>query len=257
MTGRSASRRALVAGGVGNVVEWYDFAVYGAFATVVATTYFPGADPIAGLSASFAVFATAFLARPVGAVVFGRLGDRVGRRQVLVTVIVLMAAATAGIGLLPGHAAIGVLAPVLLVVLRAAQGLSVGGEAAGATAFVVEYAPEGRRGWYGSWLWSTLALGVAGGIGVAVLLARVFPRELLEDRGWRLAFLVALPLGLVGLYLRLRRWPRPWRPGRPRSSRWTPPTGPRRSWPGPDASASRLDRAGLLPAGPRRITPSG
>jgi MFS transporter, MHS family, proline/betaine transporter len=204
MTGRSTSNRALVAGGVGNVVEWYDFAVYGAFATVIATTYFPGADPIAGLSASFAVFATAFLARPVGAVVFGRLGDRVGRRQVLVIVIVLMAAATAGIGLLPGHAAIGVLAPVLLVAFRAAQGLSVGGEAAGATAFVVEYAPEGRRGWYGSWLWSTLALGVAGGIGAAVLLAQVFPREVLEDRGWRLAFLVALPLGLVGLYLRLR-----------------------------------------------------
>ena len=149
---RRTPRRALVAGGVGNVVEWYDFAVYGAFATV----------------------------------------------------IVLMAAATAGIGLLPGHAAIGVLAPVLLVVFRAAQGLSVGGEAAGATAFVVEYAPEGRRGWYGSWLWSTLAIGVAGGIGVAVLLTRVFPRELLEERGWRLAFLVALPLGLVGRYLRLR-----------------------------------------------------
>jgi MFS family permease len=164
--------RALVAGGIGNVVEWYDFAVYGAFATVIATTYFPGADPIAGLSASFAVFATAFLARPVGAMVFGRLGDRVGRRQVLVVVIVLMAAATAGIGLLPGHASIGVLAPVLLVVLRSAQGLSVGGEAAGATAFVVEHAPEGRRGWYGSWLWSTLALGVAGGIGAAVLLIR-------------------------------------------------------------------------------------
>jgi MFS transporter, MHS family, proline/betaine transporter len=202
--GGAPSRRALVAGAIGNVVEWYDFAVYGAFATIIATTYFPGADPVAGLSASFAVFATAFLARPVGAVVFGRLGDRVGRRLVLVTVIVLMAAATAGIGLLPGHAAIGVLAPVLLVVLRTAQGLSVGGEAGGATAFVVEYAPEGRRGWYGAWLWSTLALGVAGGIGAAVVLARVFPRGVLEDRAWRLAFLVALPLGLVGLYLRLR-----------------------------------------------------
>jgi MFS transporter, MHS family, proline/betaine transporter len=200
----SRSGRALVAGGIGNVVEWYDFAVYGAFATVIATTYFPGADPAAGLSASFAVFATAFLARPFGAILFGRLGDRVGRRRVLVTVITLMAAATAGIGLLPGHASIGVLAPALLVVLRSAQGLSVGGEAAGATAFVVEYAPEGRRGWYGAWLWSTLALGVAGGIGAAVLLARVLPRPLLEDWGWRLAFLVALPLGLVGLYLRLR-----------------------------------------------------
>jgi MFS transporter, MHS family, proline/betaine transporter len=132
--------------------QWYDFAVYGAFATVIAATYFPGDDPVAGLSASFAVFATAFLARPAGAVVFGRLGDRVGRRQVLVTVILLMAAATAGIGLLPGRAAIGVLAPVLLVVFRALQGLSAAA---------------------------------------------------LQDWGWRLAFLAAVPLGLVGLYLRL------------------------------------------------------
>lgn len=96
------------------------------------------------------------------------------------------------------------LAPVLLVALRSVQGLSVGGEAAGASAFVVEYAPDGRRGWYGSWLWSTLALGVAGGIGMAVVTARVFPRDLLENRAWRLAFLLALPLGLVGWYLRLR-----------------------------------------------------
>jgi MHS family proline/betaine transporter-like MFS transporter len=199
----STSRRALVAGSIGNVVEWYDFAVYGAFATVVAATYFPGGDPVAGLSASFAVFATAFLARPVGAVVFGRLGDRVGRRQVLVTVILLMAAATAGIGLLPGRATIGVLAPLLLIVFRALQGLSVGGEAAGATAFVVEYAREGRRGWYGAWLWSTLSLGVAGGIGAALVLTRALPPAVLQDWGWRLAFLAAVPLGLVGLYLRL------------------------------------------------------
>jgi MFS transporter, MHS family, proline/betaine transporter len=202
MEAASTARRALVAGSIGNVVEWYDFAVYGAFATVIAATYFPGGDPVAGLSASFAVFATAFLARPVGAVVFGRLGDRVGRRRVLVTVILLMAAATAGIGLLPGRAAIGVLAPVLLVGFRALQGLSVGGEAAGATAFVVEYAPEGRRGWYGAWLWSTLVLGVAGGTGAALVLTRVLPAAALQDRGWRLAFLAAVPLGLVGLYLR-------------------------------------------------------
>jgi MHS family proline/betaine transporter-like MFS transporter len=199
----STSGRALVAGSVGNVVEWYDFAVYGAFATVIAATYFPGGDPVAGLSASFAVFATAFLARPVGAVVFGRLGDRVGRRQVLVTVILLMAAATAGIGLLPGRAAIGVLAPLLLVVFRALQGLSVGGEAAVATAFVVEYAPGGRRGWYGAWPWSTLSLGVAGGLGAALVLTRALPAATLQDRGWRLAFLAAVPLGLVGLYLRV------------------------------------------------------
>jgi MHS family proline/betaine transporter-like MFS transporter len=203
MAAAATSRRALVAGGIGNVVEWYDFAVYGAFATVIAATYFPGDDPVGGLSASFAVFATAFLARPVGALVFGRLGDRVGRRPVLVTVILLMAAATAGIGLLPGRAAIGILAPVLLVGFRMLQGLSVGGEAAGATAFVVEYAPEGRRGWYGAWLWSTLGLGVAAGIGAAVVLTRLLPAAAVTDWGWRLAFLAAVPLGLVGLYLRV------------------------------------------------------
>jgi MFS transporter, MHS family, proline/betaine transporter len=199
-----SSRRALVAGGIGNIIEWYDFAIYGAFAGVIAVTFFPDADPVAGLSASFAVFTTAFLARPFGAVLFGRLGDRLGRRQVLAAVILLMAAATAGIGLVPGRASIGVLAPLLVVVLRTAQGLSVGGEASGATAYVVEHAPEGRRGWYGAWLWATLALGVACGIGAAALLAAVLPRHVLEGGGWRLAFLVALPLGLVGLYLRLQ-----------------------------------------------------
>jgi len=182
----------------------HDFAVYGAFATVIATTFFPGSDPSARLLASFAVFATAFLVRPFGALLFGRLGDRVGRRPVLATVIVVMAVATAGIGLLPSYATIGMLAPLLLTLLRSAQGLSVGGESSGATAFVVEYAPEGRRGWYGAWLWATLAFGVACGIGVAVLLARVLTRATLEGWGWRLAFLVTLPLGLVGLYLRRR-----------------------------------------------------
>jgi MFS transporter, MHS family, proline/betaine transporter len=203
-TRQPASGRALVAAGVGNLVEWYDFAVYGAFATIIAITFFPGSDPTARLLASFAVFATAFLIRPVGAVLFGRLGDRMGRRRVLAMVIVLMAVATAGIGLLPGYATIGMFAPLLLILLRSAQGLSVGGETGGATAFVVEYAPANRRGWYGAWLWATLALGVAGGIGVAILLARVFSQATLAGWGWRLAFLATLPLGLIGLYLRLR-----------------------------------------------------
>jgi MFS transporter, MHS family, proline/betaine transporter len=201
---RPASSRALVAACIGNLVEWYDFAIYSAFATVLASTYFPSADDTAGLLATFAVFAIAFLARPVGAVLFGRRGDRLGRRQVLATVIILMSLATAGIGLLPSYATIGLLAPVLLVLLRSAQGLSLGGEAANASAFAVEYAPEGRRGWYGAWLWGTVALGSGGGIGVAAVLAWLLPQSTLEAWGWRLAFLVALPLGVIGLYLRLR-----------------------------------------------------
>jgi MHS family proline/betaine transporter-like MFS transporter len=138
----------LVVACIGNVVQWYDFAIYGAFATILAGTYFPNTDKSAALLASFTVFAIAFLARPLGALLFGRRGDRAGRRHVLATVVLLMSLATIVIGMLPGYASIGQVAPLLLVLLRMAQGLSAGGEAAGASAFVVEYAPEGRRGWW-------------------------------------------------------------------------------------------------------------
>ena len=194
----------LVAACVGNLVEWYDFAIFGVFATIIANTYFPSEDTTASLLATFAVFATAFLFRPVGAVLFGRRGDRLGRRRVLAFVIILMSLATTGIALLPGHASVGLAAPVLLILFRAAQGMSVGGEASGASAFVVEYAPAGRRGWYGAWLWATVALGLGAGVGAAAVLAWLLPPSVLEAWGWRLAFLAALPLGLTGLYLRLR-----------------------------------------------------
>jgi MFS transporter, MHS family, proline/betaine transporter len=200
----SAPRRALVAAAVGNLVEWYDLAVFGAFASVIAGTFFPGTDRTASLLAAFAVYSGAFVFRPVGAILFGRSGDRRGRRDVLTTVIVMMSLATAGIGVVPGYAAIGLLAPVLLVLCRSVQGLSVGGEAGGASAFVVEYASAGRRGLYGAWLWATVALGLGAGIGMAALLARLLPPGLVEAWGWRLAFLIALPLGLIGLYMRLR-----------------------------------------------------
>jgi MHS family proline/betaine transporter-like MFS transporter len=200
----AAPQLALVAACVGNLVEWYDFAIFGAFATTIASTYFPGEDKTASLLATFAVFGTAFLFRPVGAVLFGRRGDRLGRRRVLVFVIVLMSLATTGIAVLPGHVSIGLVAPVLLFLLRAAQGVSVGGEASGASAFVVEYAPAGRRGWYGAWLWATIALGLGVGSGAAAILAWLLPGGVLEAWGWRLAFLAALPLGLTGLYVRLR-----------------------------------------------------
>jgi MFS transporter, MHS family, proline/betaine transporter len=200
----SSPRRALVAACIGNVVEWYDFALYGAFATVLAGAYFPSADEQASLLAAFAVFSTAFIVRPVGALLLGRRADHRGRRHVLATAIILMSVATAGIGLLPGYRSIGLLAPVLLVLLRVAQGLSAGGEAAAASAFVVEYAPAGRRGWYGGWIWATFGLGLGAGIGAATLLTWRLPPAALAAWGWRLAFLAAVPVGLVGLYLRLR-----------------------------------------------------
>jgi MFS transporter, MHS family, proline/betaine transporter len=203
-TAEDARRRALAAGCVGNLVEWYDFALYGAFATVLAATFFPDADPVGGLLATFAVFGVAFVARPAGALVFAHYGDRLGRRRVLAATILLMAAATAGIGLLPGYDAAGWLAPVLLVLLRAGQGVAIGGEYGGSAAFVVEYAPADRRGWYGGWQWATVGLGLAAGIATATLLSATLDGPALRGWGWRLAFLLALPLGLVGLYIRLR-----------------------------------------------------
>jgi MHS family proline/betaine transporter-like MFS transporter len=169
-TASDARRRALVAGCIGNLVEWYDFAIYGAFATILATAFFPEADPVSGLLAAFAVFGVAFLARPAGALLFAHHGDRRGRRRALSASILLMAVVTAGIGLLPGYGSIGWLAPALLVLLRAGQGVAVGGEYGGSAAFVIEYAPADRRGWYGGWQWAIVALGLAAGIATAALL---------------------------------------------------------------------------------------
>jgi MFS transporter, MHS family, proline/betaine transporter len=199
-----ARRRALAAGCVGNLVEWYDFALYGAFATLLAAAFFPGADPASGLLATFAVFGVAFLARPAGALLFGHYGDRLGRRRALAVTLLLMAVVTAGIGLLPGYDSVGWLAPALLVLLRAGQGVGLGGEYGGSAALVVEYAPADRRGWYGGWQWATVGLGLAAGLATAALLSATLDRSALRDWGWRLAFLLALPLGLVGLYIRLR-----------------------------------------------------
>ena len=204
MTSKVGARRALVAGSIGNLVEWYDFALYGAFATIIARTFFVSTDGTDGLLAAFGVFGLAFVARPAGALLFGHFGDRFGRRRALTAGILLMAFATAGIGALPGPAAIGAAAPVALVVFRSLQGVSVGGEYGGSAAFVVEHAPPDRRGWYGAWQWASVGFGLATGIGVAAALSAALPAPALQSWGWRLPFLLALPLGGVGIYLRTR-----------------------------------------------------
>ncbi|MES5818137.1 MFS transporter [Streptomyces sp. RG80] len=200
------SRRALVAGSVGNFIEWYEFGVYGYFATIIAARFFTpeGGGEAEALVRTYASFALAFFFRPVGAALFGRLGDRIGRRPVLILVIVLMTGATTLIGALPTYAQVGALAPWLLTFLRILQGLSAGGEFGGAVSVMTEFAPTGRRGLYGAWQSFTVALGLLGGAGAAALLATLLTEEQLGDWGWRLPFLLTLPLGLGALWLRLR-----------------------------------------------------
>ncbi|MEV1080933.1 MFS transporter [Streptomyces sp. NPDC050211] len=204
--GTGRSRRALVAGSVGNFIEWYEFGVYGYFATIIAARFFTpeGGSEAEALVKTYASFALAFFFRPVGAALFGRLGDRIGRRPVLILVIVLMTGATTLIGVLPTYATVGALAPWLLTFLRVLQGLSAGGEFGGAVSVMTEFAPPGRRGLYGSWQSFTVALGLLGGAGAAALLATVLTEDQLGDWGWRLPFLLTLPLGLGALWLRLR-----------------------------------------------------
>lgn len=200
------SRKALLAGSVGNLIEWYEFGVYGYFATIVAARFFTpaGGGEVEGLVKAYASFALAFFFRPVGAALFGRLGDRIGRRPVLILVITLMTAATTLIGALPTYATAGALAPWLLTFLRVVQGLSAGGEFGGAVSVMTEFAPPGRRGLYGSWQSFTVALGLLCGAGVAALLAVFLSEPQLSSWGWRLPFLLTLPLGLGALWLRLR-----------------------------------------------------
>lgn len=203
---RKKSRRALFAGSVGNFIEWYEFGVYGYFATVIAAHFFTpeGGSPAEALVKTYASFALAFFFRPVGAALFGRAGDRFGRRPTLILVVGLMTAATTLIGVLPTYATVGAAAPWLLTLLRVVQGLSAGGEFGGAVSLMTEFAPPGKRGLYGAWQSFTVALGLLGGAGVAALLATVLSAQALDDWGWRLPFLLTLPLGGVALWLRLR-----------------------------------------------------
>lgn len=200
----SPARRGIAAVGVGNAIEWYDFAIYGSFATVLGVTFFPGVDAATQLLLAFAVYGTALLVRPLGSLVFGRLGDTRGRRPVLAVVIILMSVATAAVGLLPGYLAIGIAAPILLLLFRICQGLGAGGELGVSSVFLFEHAPRRHRGAAGSFQVATLSLGMAGGMAVAAALSTVGGGTAVQSGWWRLAFLTALPLGLIGWYVRTR-----------------------------------------------------
>ncbi len=198
----AARKKAIMAAGIGNFVEWFDFALYAQFATVIAFHFFPSNNPTTGLLATFAVFALGFFARPVGGVVFGHYGDKVGRKFALSAAVLMMSAATIAIGLTPTYESIGIAAPVLLIVWRVFQGLSAGGEYAGSSSFVIEYAPKGKRALFGSVNPIATALGIIAGAAVGLLMSYVLTNDEVRDWGWRIPFIIAGPLGIVGLYLR-------------------------------------------------------
>jgi MHS family proline/betaine transporter-like MFS transporter len=197
-------RRAIVGASVGNLVEWFDFAVYGYLAATLGAIFFPSEDPTISLLSSFAVFGVAFFARPLGGFFFGPLGDRIGRQSTLAAVVILMSFATFAIGFLPGYATIGLWAPILLVFLRLVQGFSAGGEFGGASAFLAEYSPDDRRGFLVSWIEFSAVGGFLLGSASVLLLTTTIGEDALSSWGWRIPFLLAGPLGLIGLYIRLR-----------------------------------------------------
>ena len=197
-------RRAIVGASIGNIVEWFDFATYNFLAVTLAAVFFPSGNPTAALLSTFAIFAAAFFVRPLGGLVFGPLGDKIGRQRVLAMVIILMSLSTFVIGLLPPYATIGIWAPLLLVVARCLQGFSAGGEFGGASTFLAEYSPDERRGFLVSWLEFSTLIGFVLGSIIVLFLTTVLPEDALISWGWRIPFLLAGPLGLVGLYIRLR-----------------------------------------------------
>ncbi|MEU9297665.1 glycine betaine/L-proline transporter ProP [Streptomyces sp. NPDC048266] len=204
VTDEAAVKRAVRAASLGNAMEWFDFGIYAYLAVTLGHVFFPSGNDTVQLLSSFATFAVAFLIRPLGGMVFGPMGDRLGRKKVLALTMILMAVGTFAIGLIPSYASIGFWAPVLLILFRMLQGFSTGGEYGGASTFIAEYAPDRRRGYFGSFLeFGTLA-GYVGAAGLVTALTTWLGSDTMEAWGWRVPFLVAGPLGLVGLYLRLR-----------------------------------------------------
>ncbi|MFD2467738.1 MFS transporter [Amycolatopsis silviterrae] len=199
-----AQRKSIVAACVGNFIEWYEFVLYGYFASTIAKLFFPAGDATAALLLTFALFGVSFVVRPLGGVVFGYIGDRHGRRGALAAIILMISVGTALMAVVPPYASIGVAAPILILVLRLVQGLSAGGEWTGAVAYVIETAPAGRRAYYGSWQTITIVLGMMAASLSALLFTEVLSPAALLSWGWRVPFLIALPIGLVGLYLRLK-----------------------------------------------------
>ncbi len=200
----SSIRQVASASLIGSVVEWYDFFLYGTMAALVFNAeFFPAFDPVTGTIAAFATFAAGFVTRPLGGVIFGHLGDRVGRKPMLVVTMMIMGLATFSMGLLPTYETLGIAAPVLLVLLRMLQGIGLGGEWGGAVLLCVEHAPPRRRGWYSSWPQLGVPIGLLLSTGSVKALG-LLGQDALVDYAWRIPFLASIVLVGIGLFIRLR-----------------------------------------------------
>lgn len=199
-------RSVIAASSVGTMIEWYDFYIFGMLSTTISTQFFPKDNPTAALLSTLAIFAAGFIVRPFGALVFGRLGDLIGRKYTFLLTLILMGGSTFLIGLIPSHESIGIWAPILVLLLRLLQGLALGGEYGGAATYVAEHAPEGKRGFYTSWIQTTATLGLFVALGVIMLVKLNMPDADFnaEWGGWRYPFWVSIVLVIISIYIRLK-----------------------------------------------------
>src|SRR5436190_3195260 len=203
-------RRIIAASSVGTLIEWYDFYIFGSLATVIASQFFPKTNPTAALLSTLATFAAGFIVRPFGALVFGRLGDLIGRKYTFLLTLIIMGSSTFAIGLVPGYETIGFAAPILVLLLRLLHGLALGGEYGGAATYVAEHSPAHRRGFYTSWIQTTATLGLFLSLGVILITRhslapdREISIQKFNDWGWRIPFLVSVVLVGISIYIRLK-----------------------------------------------------
>ncbi|WP_460415303.1 MFS transporter [Pseudomonas sp. microsymbiont 2] len=197
-------RKVIFASSLGTVFEWYDFYLYGSLAAIIAKHFFAGVNETTAFIFALLAFAAGFAVRPFGAIVFGRLGDMIGRKYTFLITIVIMGLSTAVVGILPGYAAIGVAAPIILITLRLLQGLALGGEYGGAATYVAEHAPKGRRGFFTAWIQTTATLGLFLSLLVILACRTAMGTEAFEDWGWRLPFLLSILLLAISVYIRLQ-----------------------------------------------------
>src|SRR5687767_4969188 len=196
--------QVIAASAVGTMIEWYDFYIFGSLATLIAGHFFPQGNSTLALLQTLATFAAGFAARPFGALVFGRIGDVVGRKYAFLVTLLIMGGATFVIGLLPGYAAIGVFAPLILLLLRLVQGLALGGEYGGAATYVAEHVPDNKRGFYTAFIQTTATLGLFLSLLVILAVRSAMPEDDWERWGWRIPFLLSAILVIVSLFIRMR-----------------------------------------------------